>query len=304
MMVLRYFMSLIMLSSMTTWQTNLAFADGDGNQPAREGKCARNVREVRRGNNQELKDAVVQYWDEGATDPTKKLGWSDTQFCNWLAKRLDGDTEAGTFSCRTCDNPEPPDETVRSIPPDVRRRIREVARPAPPPPEVEPVPVAAGTGGGLFGGAFMQGFLGGALGGFLGTMIGGRLNGGQQQSMFPPPQWGGQWGRPQPMPFPGGQFAGAPGVMPFPGTPGVMPFPGVNQYGGAPGAISPWGGNLYGGGYQNYGYNNYGYNNNYAFGGGYRSAPSVLPLAPQSYSPYSVSGSIPQTHWSLINAGR
>jgi len=290
-----------------------AHAVGDGERIPRH-KCNKAlVREIFEKENSELMDAIHKHFVEKQTH-----GRTDGQFCAWLRQRHNGETEARfDADCVRCNEPEPVVEEVeRSVPRDVRRRIREVAQPAPQayddPPETQAPMRTQSAGGGGFGdfmsSPFMGGLLGGVVGGFFGGMLYNKFGqNNQQQSMFPQPQWPGQWGQPG-MP---------PGVLPYQGMqpPGVLPYGPGGQFGQGPNGVLPYNsgvmpwqntfGNPSMGGYGQYG-GGYGGGYGQVAGYGRGPAPGVLPLAPQpaGYYPYSVMGSVQQQHWSLINAGR
>lgn len=280
------------------------FADQQGGRRYPRTGCNRElVRKIFNEENTVLMDAIRKFYQE-----QDRRHWTENKFCDWLKEHYDGNTTAD-YGCPTgrCEGVEPrTPEVERSIPDDVRQEIAHVARRRPraePPPEEEPAPRESSSGGGFMSNPFMGGLLGSALGGFLGAMLASRMN--QQQSYFPQAPWGpGMNNMMMPGMMPGMPGMQPPGMLPFPGNnaPGMLPFPG-QQFG----ATNPWampyqggqgglpyfagGGMNYGGGYSAYN------------GGVYRgAAPGVLPLAPQSS--YSVMGSIPQNHWSLINVGR
>lgn len=302
--------------------SNVSYAGSKaGRQYPKTGCNKKLVRDIYDNENSELMDAIHKYYTEGVTH-----NWSEGEFCGWLRKKYEGDTQAAFEECKTCSNPEPGnDEVDRSFPGPFRREMRRVARPTPPPQEEECPTDGCGRpeqgggpggpgGGGLFGGGNMGPFIGGlAVGGIAGFLLAGLMNRNQPQ-----PNYFGQ--PPGMLPFPGGPMGGPPGMLPFPGmggAPGTLPLMGQGPFGGpmmagggqfgqSPYALpygqqNPWGGgyNQFGGGA---GYNNYGIGYGQA-GGGYRGyAPGVLPLTPQGG--YGLVNTIPQTHWNLINAGR
>lgn len=244
---------------------------------------------------------------------------SDEAFCRWLhsAYRIKDAERRRTEArwdpnCVRCDGDVPRelghtpgiDGDTRRVFRDVERGggrvvVKEVVR-------TEPAAVEGG-GGGFFGGNMGPMLAGGLIGFGLGMMLGNR----NQQPQFMNPQMmyphmghfppgmmrpGMPMGGPQIAPWLGPQYGGY-------GNPQIAPWLGGAQY-GAPGfgqpMIQPWPA-------QNAGYNPYlygGYNGG-AFSGvpgvGYaRPAPSILPMT-TGYQPYSVTGSVPATHWGLIN---
>lgn len=296
--------SILILLMLTNPVTSNAGRQG-ARYPGGHGCNRELVRKIIDEENSHYADLVRQHIEERKEIAAAERRAYDKKFCDALQENWDNGRTEARYEClaRDCRPLTPTPQNVddhRAVVDHVRPPSR---RPLPPPPEDDPPPRETASGG-LGNNSLLWGIGGLAVGGLLGYMLGqrGQNNHHQhQQPMFPPPRWGGQWGQPGGMP---------PGVMPFPGSPGVMPFPGQGGFSGVAypqpfGQTNPWaqpylgGVNQFAGGYNQY---NYGAGQ---FGGGYRGpAPSVLPLAPQAYSPYSVGGSIPQNHWNLINVGR